>query len=72
MNYSEKKKELEKKYAVEIAFIERNKDMLPGVAFDKLRAFARGVEPCPFVNMEELQKDCAELAELAEKELGVK
>ena len=68
MNYSEKKQELEAKYAEEIAFIERKKDALPGVAWDKLDTWARGLGPCPFVNEAELKKDVAELLELAGKE----
>lgn len=68
MTYAEKKKELEAKYAEEIGFIERKKDSLPGVAWDKLDGWARGLGPCPFINEEELKKDVAELLEIAKGE----
>lgn len=72
MDFKTRNEELRKKYEKEIAFIEERDKSLPGVAWEKLKAHARGIEPCPFVNMEELKKDCAELSELAEKELGLK
>ena len=67
--YSEKKEELKKKYEKELTLIAVKRGMELDNAWYVLDTYGRGLNPNnPFIDTEELSKDCAELLEIAEAE----
>ncbi len=66
MNYAEKKKELEAKYADVIAVISRNENVDMGVAFDM---FKKNVKNGANYGWRDAEQDFAELTEAAHKSI---
>ena len=66
MNYTEKKKELEAKYADVVAVISHNENVDMGVAFDM---FKKNVKNGAMYGWRDAEKDFADLKEAAEKSI---
>ncbi len=66
MNYAEKVKELQEKYADVVAVISRNENVDMGVAFDM---FKKNVKNGAMYGWRDAEQDLADLKEAAEKSI---
>lgn len=71
MTYKEKKEELKKKYEKELLLIAQKRQVDLDQAWDVLDTYGRGFSTeNPFIDKEELAKDCNDLYEVAKAQLG--